>query len=72
MNCPQIVLPGWWWKKHFASYRQLRATMQDMLDFQWKNGMREEHERVFEKMLRYSIDMSTRAVFDAGFKPDYK
>lgn len=42
-TCPQIALPGWWWKKYFSSYRRIRATMQDLIYYNWMHGGYEEY-----------------------------
>ncbi len=66
-DTPQIVLPGWWWKKYFRSYRILRVTMQDMMDFQWNHGGREEHKILMDKMMNLYLDQK----FLSAFPPMY-
>lgn len=55
-SCPQIELPGWWWKKYFKKYARLRVVMQDMIDYNWMHGGYEEHQRLLFQMLNMQMD----------------
>lgn len=68
-SCPQIILPGWWWKKWFASYRIFRARMQDLSDYEWLHGGYEAHIALMEEifnMMKDQVNMSRFKTFFAS------
>ena len=66
-SCPQIELPGWWWKKHFRKYRALRTTMQSLVLHRWMNGGYAEHQRIFKTMCDINRDATMWHMLNNGF-----
>lgn len=66
-TCPKIVLNGWWWKKHFAHYRNLSETYNALYLHEWMNGGYE----IYEEMYKIMMDRELLASFGNAWETKY-